>query len=75
MREIKLGIVGASGLVGKSMLEVLENSDLSISNLYLFKSKRSSGEVFHFRNSFYNFETLMKLHLIEIDYFFATQVR
>lgn len=74
MREIKLGIVGASGLVGKSMLEVLENSDLSISNLYLFTSKRSSGEVFHFRNSFYKFETLNEASFNrEIDYcLFAT---
>ncbi len=35
MKKINLAIVGATGMVGQTFLEVLEERDLPIENLYL----------------------------------------
>ncbi|MGB4755939.1 MAG: aspartate-semialdehyde dehydrogenase [Fervidobacterium sp.] len=49
LRVGSVGIVGATGVVGRTMLEVLERSDLDIGELRLFASERSSGQVMEFR--------------------------
>ena len=46
---LKVGIVGATGAVGRNMVEVLENSKVEISEIRLFASERSSGQVMKFR--------------------------
>ncbi|KAF2961971.1 aspartate-semialdehyde dehydrogenase [Fervidobacterium sp. 2310opik-2] len=46
---MKVGIVGATGAVGRNMVEVLENSKVEISEIRLFASERSSGQVMKFR--------------------------
>ncbi|WP_442878090.1 aspartate-semialdehyde dehydrogenase, partial [Cetobacterium sp.] len=43
MRKYNLAIVGATGMVGRMFLKVLEERDLPIENLYLFSSIRSAG--------------------------------
>lgn len=48
MKNIKLAIVGATGLVGQTILKVLEEKKLSISECYLFASSRSSGKKISF---------------------------
>lgn len=35
-----VGIIGATGLIGKTLLGLLENSSIPINNLYLFASKK-----------------------------------
>ena len=40
---MNIAIVGATGNVGRKILEVLEKKELSIDNLYLFASSRSAG--------------------------------
>lgn len=45
-----IAIVGASGMVGRKFLEVLEESDIIIDQLYLFSSKRSAGSKLTFRH-------------------------
>ena len=43
MKDLKVAIVGATGLVGRSFLKVLEEKKLPISNYTLFASKHSAG--------------------------------
>lgn len=43
MKDLKVAIVGATGLVGRSFLKVLEEKKLPISNYTLFASKHSTG--------------------------------
>lgn len=44
MNNLKLGIIGASGLVGQTLLKVLKEYDLIPEKLFLFTSKKRSGE-------------------------------
>ncbi len=46
---IKVGIVGATGLVGHEMLSVLQKSTLSICELRLFATAKSAGRTLNFR--------------------------
>ena len=41
---INVAIVGATGVVGKMFLKVLEEKNLNIDNYVLFASKRSKGK-------------------------------
>ena len=43
MKDYKLAIVGATGVVGRTVLKVLEEKNLPISKYVLFASKRSCG--------------------------------
>ena len=49
MKKINLAIVGATGMVGQTLLEVLEEKDLPIENLYLLSSARSAGKTITFK--------------------------
>lgn len=48
-------IVGASGLVGKSFITLVEKSDLIFKNIYFITSERSEGETIIFRNQEYKY--------------------
>lgn len=48
MKKINLAIVGATGMVGRTFLKVLEERNFPIENLYLFSSARSAGSVVKF---------------------------
>ena len=53
MKKYKLAIVGCTGLVGRTVLKVLEEKKLPISEYMLFASKKSAGKVIHFMNKDY----------------------
>jgi len=55
---MKVAIVGATGLVGSTFLQVLEERNLGITELYLFASKRSAGKKINFKGSEYIVEEL-----------------
>lgn len=44
MNNIKLAVVGATGVVGRTVLKVLEEKNLPISEYVLFSSSKSAGE-------------------------------
>lgn len=44
MKKVNMAIVGATGMVGRSFLKVLEERNFPIDNLYLFASKKSAGK-------------------------------
>lgn len=48
MKKYKLAIVGATGVVGRTVLKVLEEKNLPISEYVLFSSKRSAGTSINF---------------------------
>ena len=49
----KLAIVGATGLVGRTALKILEGKNLPIYEYALFSSKKSAGKVIHFKDKDY----------------------
>jgi len=60
---IKAAIAGATGLVGREMLSVLQESNLSISSLKLFASENSRGKTLKFRGSTLPVEIIKKSSL------------
>jgi len=49
----KLAIVGATGLVGRTVLKILEEKNLPIYEYVFFSSKKSAGSVINFKNKDY----------------------
>ena len=60
MKRYKVAIVGATGLVGRSIIQVLEEKNLPIETYGLFASKKSAGEVFSILGKDYVVEELTK---------------
>lgn len=46
--KYNIAVVGATGLVGSTMLKVLEEKNIPINNLYLYASKNSKGKKVNF---------------------------
>ena len=44
MKKANVAIVGATGMVGRTFLKVLEERKFPIDNLYLFASRKSAGK-------------------------------
>lgn len=55
---ISCAIVGATGLVGRTFLKVLEEKKLNIDNFSLFASKKSEGKKINFLNTEYTVHEL-----------------
>lgn len=58
MKKINMALVGATGMVGKKIIEVLEERNFPISQIYFFASARSKGQVIKFRGKDYLVEEL-----------------
>lgn len=58
MKKINVAIVGATGMVGRTFLKVLEERKFPIDNLYLFSSKKSAGSEVEFAGKKYIVEEL-----------------
>ena len=58
MKNYKIAVVGATGLVGRSFLRVLEEKKLPVSKYVLFASKKSAGEKLKFMGKDYTVEEL-----------------
>lgn len=58
MRKINLAIVGATGMVGRTFLKVLEERNFPIKNLYLFSSVKSAGKKVEYCGNTYVVEEL-----------------
>lgn len=44
MQSVNVAVVGASGLVGRKILELLEERNFPVNNLVLLASERSAGK-------------------------------
>ena len=58
MKRVNVAIVGATGMVGRTFLKVLEERNFPIDNLYLFSSARSAGSKVEFKGKEYTVEEL-----------------
>lgn len=58
MKKVNLAVVGATGMVGRTFLKVLEERKLPIENIYFFSSSRSAGSTIVFDNKEYIVEEL-----------------
>lgn len=58
MRKINIAVVGASGMVGRKIIEILEERNFPISKIYFFASAKSKGQVINFRAKDYFVEEL-----------------
>lgn len=58
MKKYNLAVVGATGMVGRTMLQVLEERKFPIENLYLFSSAKSKGSKIVFAGQEYTVEEL-----------------
>lgn len=75
MKKINLAVVGATGMVGRTFLKVLEEKNLPIENFYVFASARSAGKTITFQGKNYTVleltENSFKEHQIDIALFSA----
>ena len=67
----KLAIVGATGLVGRTILKILEEKELPIFEYVLFSSKKSAGTIIHFKNKDYVVRELTENSFLDEHFDFA----
>lgn len=58
MRKYRVAIIGATGVVGQKMLEVLEERNFPVGELLLFSSKQSAGTTYVFKDKNYEVQEL-----------------
>lgn len=58
MKKYNLAVVGVTGMVGNTLLKVLEEKNLPIENFYAFASARSAGKTVTFKGKEYTVEEL-----------------
>lgn len=58
MKDYKLAVVGATGVVGRTVLKVLEEKNLPISKYVFFASSKSAGSKLMFMNKEYTVQEL-----------------
>jgi len=59
-KKYNLAIVGATGAVGREILNILEERDFPIDNLYLLASSKSKGHKINFKDKEYIVEDLLE---------------
>lgn len=64
----RLGIIGATGLVGQTVLKVLEGKNLSIDKYVFLASSRSKDKIVLFKNKKYRIKELTEKSFKNIDY-------
>jgi aspartate-semialdehyde dehydrogenase len=67
----KLAVVGATGLVGRTVLKVLEEKNLPIDEYVLFSSKKSAGSTIHFLGKDYLVKELTEDSFIKDRFSYA----
>jgi aspartate-semialdehyde dehydrogenase len=66
-QQFNIAIVGASGLVGRKMLEILEERNFPVGNLSLFASKNSAGTELKFKDETIKIKELNENSFRDID--------
>ena len=65
---MKLAIVGATGMVGRTMLEVLKERKINIEKLYLVASEANKGKVIKYNGEEYVLTTLEDVLTFDVDF-------
>lgn len=58
MKKYNLAVVGATGLVGSTIVKILEERKFPVENIYFLASKKSAGSTVNFQNKDYVVEEL-----------------
>ncbi len=56
--KYNIAVFGATGLVGREMIEILGSRNFPVGSLYLFASEESAGELLEFKGSEYRVEQI-----------------
>ena len=67
----KLAVVGATGLVGRTVLKILEEKNLPNFEYFLFSSKKSAGSIIHFMSKDYIVRELTEISFSDEHFDFA----
>ena len=69
-KAVNVAVVGATGLVGRMMLEVLSERNFPIDNLYPFASAASAGKTVDFNGKKYTVQELTEKNVkaVKVDY-------
>jgi aspartate-semialdehyde dehydrogenase len=70
---MNIAIVGATGNVGRKIIEVLEKKKLDIDNLYLLASARSVGLKINFNGKEHEVLDLENFDFSAINHFFCSR--
>ena len=70
IKRYNVGVVGATGLVGSTLLTVLEEYNFPVNLLKVFASKKSVGKEVIFKNKNYKIEELSSNSFIDLDFVF-----
>ncbi|MCL2062244.1 MAG: aspartate-semialdehyde dehydrogenase [Firmicutes bacterium] len=70
-KSYTIAVVGATGLVGRKMLEVMQERGLAVDNLYPFASARSAGKVIRYDNRDFTVLELTEENVKKHSYDFA----
>ncbi|HET9843703.1 MAG TPA: aspartate-semialdehyde dehydrogenase [Gammaproteobacteria bacterium] len=72
-KKINVAVVGATGLIGETMIRILEEKNFPVDRLYLLASERSKGKSLGFRNEHLKVEDLSSFdfHKVELALFSA----
>ena len=68
MKQYQVAIVGATGLVGQTFLEILNNSALPIKTLRLFASEKSEGKTLYYKDTPVTIEIIRPGVFKDIDF-------
>jgi len=72
LKTFSTAIVGATGVVGGMLIELLEQRRFPVDHLHLLASERSSGQRFSFRGSYLRVQALEDFDFAGIDIAFFT---
>lgn len=65
MKKYNVAVVGATGMVGRKFLQVLEERNLPVENYYLFASAKSAGTEVDFMNKKYTIIELKEENVLD----------
>lgn len=58
MKKMNVAVVGATGMVGRKMLQVLHERNFPVNNLYLYASHKSAGQKIKYGEEYFTVEEL-----------------
>ena len=66
-KEVDVAVVGATGAVGEAMLEILEQRNFPVRNLYPLASSRSAGKTIRFNGKSLKIEDLAEFDFSKVQ--------
>ena len=68
---MKVGIIGSTGMVGKTLIQLLEERDFPVDELRPFASKKSEGQLLKFRGKDFKIQSLSHESIKDLNFVFV----